>query len=88
MEGDPDSACGAGEDGGQVGPAGPGHQGAPISLRDGQVVGGAADALLHLEGGEGDGYDEPLVHHYGVRPVVVIRVVGGVPGGGQDTWSY
>ena len=87
MEDDPDVAGVAGEVGGKVGPAGLGHQGGPVPLRDGQVVVAAAGVRLHIKGGEGDGYEEPWAHHDGVGPVEVTRVVGGVAGGGEDTWG-
>jgi len=94
VEGDPDSAGGAGEVGGKVGPAGLRQQRSPVSLRHGQGVKPAAAILkcivlivlmaliitLHIKGGELDGYGEPLLHHYDIRPVQVIGVVGGVVG--------
>ena len=71
MEDDPDVAGVAGEVGGKVGPAGLGHKGGPVPLRDGQVVVGTGLSTLivfivllvlllnslHIKGGEGDGYD-------------------------------
>jgi len=60
MEDDPDSAGGAGEVRGKVGPAGLGHQGCPVSFRQGQVVEVTKLAIL--------------ITKEGILKIVIIRV--------------
>ena len=84
MEVDVDSVGGADDVGWKIEPASLVHQQCPVSLRDCQVV--VLAIGLHIEGGELDSYDEPLIHLYDVRPGQVIGVVGGVSGGAQDNW--